>query len=161
MEKQPNKFEAFVLPHISDISGYAKDGDSDQEIAAKLDISYSTFRGYKKKYEILSAALAHARAGARVHASAYARTRDDEAMDALYMLAVGYTSKVKDYETLRYAKVDKETKVRTEWEEVKEIEKQIRYEPNLDAIKCILEYNLKNEKIKLERERFKKDDFNL
>lgn len=156
MEKQLNKFEANVLPYISQVSDYAREGLADKEIAEKLDIHYNTFRGYKKKYEILSATLAHARAGAQAHASAYARTRDDEAMDALYKLAIGYKSKIKDYEHLKRAKSNKESKTREEWEEITEVEKEITYEPNLDAIKCILDYNLKTEQISIEREKFEK-----
>lgn len=161
MEKQPNKFEAYVLPYISQISEYAREGDTDEKIAGKLGISYSTFRGYKKKYEILSATLAHARAGAQAHASAYARTRDDEALDVLYMLAIGYKSKIKDYEHLKRAKTNKDTKTREEWEEITEVEKEITHEPNLDAIKCILDYNLKTERLNLDKKKLEKDDFQL
>lgn len=52
-----SKYETNVKPNLFVIEHWVKDGMIDKDIAAKLNIAYSTFREYVKKYPELSALL--------------------------------------------------------------------------------------------------------
>lgn len=53
-----SKLEARVLPRLSEIREWTKQGASEKSIAEALGVGVSTFRAYKKKSTALSAALA-------------------------------------------------------------------------------------------------------
>lgn len=46
-----NKYETHVLPYLEKIEKWAKAGATSKEIAGKLRIAYSTFRGYMEQAE--------------------------------------------------------------------------------------------------------------
>lgn len=52
-----SKYESHVLPKLELIRGWARDGLTDQQIAANLNIAYSTFNDYKAKHSEISEAL--------------------------------------------------------------------------------------------------------
>lgn len=54
---RPSKYETHVKPNLFLIAHWAKDGLTDEQIAKKLGIAYSTFRELIKKHEELSALL--------------------------------------------------------------------------------------------------------
>ena len=55
-----NNYELLVEPRLDEIKEWAEKS-TDKEIAAALKISYSSFKGYKKKYSALAGALASGR----------------------------------------------------------------------------------------------------
>ena len=52
-----NLYEKIVEPRLTEIADWAKAGATEKEIADALGISYSSFRGYKKKYPELEGVL--------------------------------------------------------------------------------------------------------
>lgn len=52
-----SKYETNIKPHLKKIGGWKKQGVSDEEIAKRLKIAYSTFRNYRDKNEALSSVL--------------------------------------------------------------------------------------------------------
>lgn len=76
-EKKTKKYLENVEPRLKEVQAWARDGFTEEEIAIKLDIAYSTFRDYKSKYSALSAALK------------CAREYDDEVVNALHKNTLG------------------------------------------------------------------------
>ncbi len=76
-EKKTKKYLENVEPRLEEIKALARDGFTEEEIAIKLNIAYSTFRDYKSKYSALSAALK------------CARVYDDEVVFALHKNTLG------------------------------------------------------------------------
>lgn len=76
-EKKSKKYLDNVEPRLKEIQAWARDGFTEEEIATKLNIAYSTFREYKNKYSALSAVLKCARA------------YDDEVVNALHKNTLG------------------------------------------------------------------------
>ena len=76
-EKKTKKYLEYVEPRLKEIQAWARDGYSEEEIATKLNVAYSTFRDYKNKYSALSAVLKCARA------------YDDEVINALHKNTLG------------------------------------------------------------------------
>jgi transposase len=57
-EKKPTKkYLECVEPRLDEIKAWARDGVSEEEIAKRLGIAYSTFRDYRDKHSALSSAL--------------------------------------------------------------------------------------------------------
>ncbi|MBQ8004346.1 MAG: hypothetical protein IJ299_04560 [Oscillospiraceae bacterium] len=56
-----SKYETHVLPRIQEIEAWCRDGLSEENIALKLGVAYSTFRLYKSNNSALSAVLARVR----------------------------------------------------------------------------------------------------
>lgn len=56
-KKRTTKYDTHVLPKLTLIEAWARDGDIDETIALKLGIAYSTFKEYKKNYPALSDTL--------------------------------------------------------------------------------------------------------
>lgn len=85
------KYERNVKPRLEAITGWARAGETEKEIAARLQVAYSTFREYKAKYPELAEAL---------------RTGEEEANatveGALYKRANGYT--VRTYKSIKLRK---------------------------------------------------------
>lgn len=52
-----NKYKSHVEPKLELIKGWAREGATDKEIAAKLGVAYSTFNDYKLKHSELSESL--------------------------------------------------------------------------------------------------------
>ena len=55
--KPTKKYLELVEPRLDEIQAWARDGVSEEEIAKRLGVAYSTFREYKDKNSALSAAL--------------------------------------------------------------------------------------------------------
>lgn len=56
-ENKKGKYYTHVEPKLFLIECWARDGLTDEQIAKKVGVAYSTFRDYKNKYSALSAAL--------------------------------------------------------------------------------------------------------
>jgi hypothetical protein len=54
---RPSKYESHVKPKLTLIEAWARDGITDEQIAANLGVAYSTFRDHKAEYPALAAAL--------------------------------------------------------------------------------------------------------
>lgn len=54
---RPSKYETHIKPNLFLIEHWVKDGLTDEQVAKKLNVAYSTFREYVKKYPELSVAL--------------------------------------------------------------------------------------------------------
>lgn len=77
-----NLYEKIVEPRLSDIKKWSREGATIKEVAAKLGISYSGLKGYKRKYPELEAAFLENR-----------DTADDEVLGAFHRRATGYEIK--------------------------------------------------------------------
>ena len=60
-ENKKGKYYTHVEPKLFLIECWARDGLTDEQIAKKVGVAYSTFRDYKNKYSALSAALKRAK----------------------------------------------------------------------------------------------------
>ena len=60
-----NKWDKNIQPYMREIEDMAAGGASTKEIAAKLNVAYSTFRKYYKEHEELAAALQRGKNRAR------------------------------------------------------------------------------------------------
>lgn len=78
------KYESHVLPRLEFVKSAARMGNSEEEIAKQLGVSYSTFREYKKKHPELQNAL---REGAD--------DANGAVVNALHRRALGYTATVR------------------------------------------------------------------
>ena len=78
------KYESHVLPRLEFVKSAARMGNSEEEIAKQLGVSYSTFREYKKKHPELQAALSEG-----------ADDANGAVVNALHRRALGYTVKVR------------------------------------------------------------------
>lgn len=82
-EKETKRYIERVKPRLNEIRAWARDGETEEEIAKKLNIACSTFFEYKKKYSEFSESLKNARA------------YDDEVIDALHRNTLGGIVKLK------------------------------------------------------------------
>ena len=78
------KYESHVLPRLEFVKAAARMGNSEEEIARQLGVSYSTFREYKKKHTELQEALSEG-----------AEDANGAVVNALHRRALGYTVKVR------------------------------------------------------------------
>ena len=78
------KYESHVLPRLEFVKSAARMGNSEEEIAKQLGVSYSTFREYKKKHPELQNAL---REGAD--------DANGAVVNALHRRALGYTATIR------------------------------------------------------------------
>lgn len=56
-EKETKRYQERVKPRLEEIRAWARDGATEEEIAKKLGVAYSTFREYKAQNSALSAVL--------------------------------------------------------------------------------------------------------
>lgn len=54
---RPCKYETHVAPRLIEIEDWVRNGATDEEIAKRLGIAYSTFKEYKKEFSAFSAIL--------------------------------------------------------------------------------------------------------
>lgn len=80
-----SKYETVVLPQLDQVQNWIRDGMTEQQVAKRLGIAYSTFRVYRDKYPALSAVLKKTK-----------EVVDAEVVGALYKRAIGYD--VTEYE---------------------------------------------------------------
>jgi DNA-binding transcriptional MerR regulator len=57
MAGRKSKYEDYVEPYLDKIAYWRKDGLTEEQIASKLHIAYSTLKEYKNRYSALMAAL--------------------------------------------------------------------------------------------------------
>lgn len=79
------KYESNILPNFEYIEALCRDGVNEKQIASALNVAYSTFKEYKKKFPAFSALL---KKGKEI---SFAQVEN-----ALYKRAIGY-----DYEEVR------------------------------------------------------------
>lgn len=76
---RPSKYETHVKPYLKQIEQWVRNGLTEEEIAMKCNVAYSTFREYKKQYSALADALKSNR-----------ELADLEVEAALFKRAIGY-----------------------------------------------------------------------
>jgi len=118
------KYETRVKPRLKEIGDWAVLGCSQETIARKLSVAYSTFRGYIKKYHELSEMLVK-----------YAAERDENVEITLYQKATGFYKTVTKLIKVKVAEYDPTTgrKVR-ERETVEQVEELAYFPPDTTAI---------------------------
>lgn len=125
-------FEEKVLPNIDRITEWAMADISQKEIAKRLEISYSTLRGYIKK-----AKVGEERFLALL--TPFARAREDNGAvveKSLFRLATGYQATVKKKFKLRHVEYDPQTgKKLKEWEELVDGDETVYIPANVAAQK--------------------------
>lgn len=76
---RPNKYETHVAPRLEEVKDWVRNGATDEEVAQKLGISYSTLKQYKKEFSAFSATLKESK-----------EIVDGKAESALLKRALGY-----------------------------------------------------------------------
>jgi len=148
---RPSKYFTHVEPKMFMIKSWARDGDTDEAIANKLEVAYSTFREYKKKYPELSALLKNNK-----------EVADYQVVDSLHKKCVG-----------TYVKEQRAFKCKSEWydengkkcseEVVKVVDVDVFIPPDTMAMAIWLNNRMPDKwrrnanKEKLDAERFKHD----
>ena len=82
-KKRAGKYESQVLPRLEFVIAASRMGNSEEEIARQLGVSYSTFREYKKKHPELVEAL---REGAE--------DANGAVINSLFKRALGYNARI-------------------------------------------------------------------
>lgn len=120
------KFEAWMTEEeLARLRGWARDGLTDAEIAAKMGISRSTLARWKLDHEPIAQAL-------RVGKDAADRMVEN----ALYHRAVGYTTRVKKLYKVRRVEYDEATGRKVgEYEELVEGEEDVLVPPDVTAMR--------------------------
>ena len=54
---RPSKYETHVAPRLEEVRDWCRNGATDEEIAKRLGIAYSTFKEYKNEFSAFSAVL--------------------------------------------------------------------------------------------------------
>ncbi len=116
--KSKNKYEEYILPNLELIKSWVRDGISEENIAKKLNIAYSTFRVYKNKESALSAAL---KRGKEIY--------DNEVVEALHKNTLGGVVEVKKAVKLREKIFDKGKLVK-ETEVIKMVTEEVYIKPD-------------------------------
>lgn len=109
-----------MKPRLEEIKAWSRDGATEEEIAKRLGVAYSTFREYKEQNSALSAALKRARA------------YDDEVVDALHKHTLGGIVRLKK-PIKRRKKYFENGKLVREEEEIVEVEEEIYVQPDTTA----------------------------
>lgn len=127
-----SKYEKYVEPKLSLIADYIKQGLTDEQIAVKLGIAYSTLRVYLKQYPALSAVFLKEK-----------RTRDVDVEDSLYKRALGHFVPLIKHVKVKRKEYDPTTnKVVKEYEELVEYEEQEYIPPDTGAAIFVLINNM-------------------
>lgn len=88
---RPSKYETHVAPRLEEVKDWCRNGATDEEIAKRLGISYSSFKEYKKEFSAFSATLKESK-----------DIVDSQVESALLKRALGY-----DYEETTQERNDK------------------------------------------------------
>ena len=105
-----SKYETNVVPRLTEVEGWARNGVSDEDIAHNLGVAYSTFRKYKEANAALSAALARGK-----------EVVDLEVEGALLKRCMGYNARVAKHYKVKVVDYDENGKKTCEREELKEV----------------------------------------
>lgn len=125
-----SKFETLVLPRLGAIAAWAAMGADEKEIAGKLGVGYSTFRGWlargekgDKRYRPLCDAFLPAQDGA-----------NEQVKAALFRKAKGYNALVTKHYKLRRVEYDPETGKKVgEHEELVEVQEDVHVPADTQA----------------------------
>lgn len=126
-----SKYESHVAPYLEKISGWAENGATIKEIAAKLNVAYSSLRKYldlgnqgDDRYVALAAAFKEA-----------AEVPDDNVEASLYKKTQGYNAQVKKNYKVKRIEYDEATgkKIR-EYEEMVEVFDEVHVPADTNAI---------------------------
>lgn len=117
-----SKYETIIQPNLEVISGMAKKGIAEKDIAEHFKIAYSTFRKYKSEYEALRDALCYGTDEANAVLSG-----------VLFDTAKGFYKEIERPMKIKKSEFRDGKKVR-EWEEIEYISETVYYPPNLGAI---------------------------
>lgn len=118
------------------VEGWARDGLIDEQIAKNMNVAYSTFREWKKKFPTLSAALKQGK-----------EVSDRQVENALFKTATGYyyqeetvTNAGEIVTIKKYSKPNTTAQIfwlknrKTEWTDRVDINAQIESKPKFDDI---------------------------
>ena len=125
---KPNKYETLkIAERLESISGWAKEGLTDEELAEKLGIARQTIYVWKGKYPEFAEAI-----------KTGATEANGEILNSAFRQACGYTTKVKEIVKTKVERIDPQTGrlIREEKVEVVEVDKY--FEPNPQMTKFML-----------------------
>ncbi len=106
------------------LEAWARDGFTDEEIAGKMEIAYSTLREWKKKYHQFEVALKKGK-----------EVADVEIENSLFKRAKGYTVEIKKTFKVKRSEYDKETGKKTaDFEELVEGKDEVHVPADTTAI---------------------------
>ena len=54
---RPSKYETHVAPRFEEIKDWVRNGATDEEVAKRLGVAYSTLREYKTEFSAFSAVI--------------------------------------------------------------------------------------------------------
>lgn len=147
MAGRPGKYKTHIEPFLSEISTMALTY-TEQEIAHKLGVNYTTFREYKRQYPTLRRALSQRKITAKNDRDEELKTICNECIDSLIKCARGY-----DYT---------EKKVIREGGKVKREEITTKHaKPDAEAIKLLLSNFSKEWSNDRERNEIRKEELAL
>jgi DNA-binding transcriptional MerR regulator len=99
-----NKYDTHVKPFLDRIPAWRKDGLTEEQVAKRLGVAYSTFREYAKKYSALSAVIKKGKEDLL-----------EELKESLYKRAMGY-----EYEEVKqFIEKDAQDRQKTKVEKIK------------------------------------------
>lgn len=117
-----SKYEKFIQPNLEIISGFAKKGIPEEEIAKHFKIAYSTFRKYKSEHEELQEALSLGNVEANAILSG-----------VLFETAKGFYKDITKAIKIKKSEYKDGKKVK-EWEEIEYVAETQYFPPNMGAI---------------------------
>lgn len=117
-----SKYERIIQPNLEVISGMAKKGVSEEQIAKHFNIAYSTFRKYKGEHEELKEALEFGEVEANAVLSG-----------VLFDTAKGFYKDVTRAVKIKKSEYKDGKKVK-EWEEIEYVTETQYFPPNMPAI---------------------------
>lgn len=122
--KKKNKYEKHIKPKLDVISGMAKKGITEKDIALHFGVAYSTFRKYKSEYKELEAALE------------YGETESNAVISsALFEAAKGFYKDIQRAVKVKKSVFDTERgRKLKEWEEIEYVTERQYFPPNMGAI---------------------------
>lgn len=119
-----NKYKTNIEPNLEVISAMAKVGVTEEDIAKKFSVAYSTFQGYKQKHEALRDAL---KWGAE-SANAIVAGR-------LFEKCTGFYREITKPIKIKHTEFDTERgRKLKEWEEIQYVAETVYYPPDVGAI---------------------------
>lgn len=54
---RPSKYETHVAPRLNEVADWVRNGATEEDVARRLGIAYSTFKEYKNEFSAFSAVL--------------------------------------------------------------------------------------------------------
>lgn len=117
-----SKYDRIIKPNLEVISGMAKKGVSEKDIAEHFNVAYSTFRKYKSEHDSLSEALSYGTEEANAVLSG-----------VLFDIAKGFYKEIERPIKIKRSEYKDGKKVR-EWEEIEYVKELQYFPPNLGGL---------------------------